>query len=288
MTSFQKIIKYGAIAFAIYLCFLIIGMIIFGITAIFGVTTGLEMFERRKDNVAMITKWEQEYTNITNLDIDLSVCKLNIKKGDTLKVDVSDVSEQFKCEAEGNKLKIEDKNLHKNIFNTIDYKPEVTIYIPETIEFEEVTIETGVNETSIEWLKADRIKLEMGVGKYQVDFISAKYAKIQAGAGEATINNANIEELKLDGGVGKLILTSKITKKADIDSGVGKMELNLVGVVTDYKIKAETGLGNFVVNGQKIKNNQTLGNGNATIKVDAGVGETVINFQEAENNSLAI
>lgn len=280
MTSFQKIIKYGAIAFAIYLCFLIISMIIFGITALFGITTGLEMFQSSKDNVSMITKWEQEYTNITTMDINLSVCKLEIKKGNTLKVDVSNVSEQFKCEAEGNKLKIEDEKLHRNIFNIIDYKPEVTIYIPETMEFEEITIRTGVNETDIEYLKADRIKLEMGVGKYQVNSLSAKYAKIEAGAGEANINHANIEELKLNSGVGKLILTSRITKKADIASGVGKMELNLIGLPTDYKIKAETGLGNFVVNGQKIKNNQTLGNGEATIKIDGGVGETVVSFQE--------
>lgn len=280
MTSFQKIIKYGAIAFAIYLCFLIISMIIFGITALFGITTGLEMFQSSKDNVAMITKWEQEYTNITTMDINLSVCKLEIKKGNTLKVEVSYVSEQFKCEAEGNKLKIEDEKLHRNIFNTVDYKPEVTIYIPETMEFEEITIRTGVNETDIEYLKADRIKLEMGVGKYQVNSLSAQYAKIEAGAGEANINHANIEELKLNSGVGKLILTSKITKKADIASGVGKMELNLIGLPTDYRIKAETGLGNFVVNGQKIKDNQTLGNGEATIKVDGGVGETVVSFQE--------
>lgn len=280
MTSFQKIIKYGAIAFAIYLCFLIISMIIFGITALFGITTGLEMFQSSKDNVSMITKWEKEYTNITTMDINLSVCKLEIKKGNTLKAEVSDVSEQFKCEAEGNKLKIEDEKSHRNIFNTIDYKPEVKIYIPETMEFEDITIRTGVNETDIEYLKADRIKLEMGVGKYQVNSLSAKYAKIEAGAGEANINHANIEELKLNSGVGKLILTSRITKKADIASGVGKMELNLIGLPTDYKIKAETGLGNFVVNGQKIKNNQTLGNGEATIKVDGGVGETVVSFQE--------
>lgn len=280
MTSFQKVIKYGAIAFAIYLCFLIIGMIIFGITAIFGITTGLEIFENSKDNVAMITKWEQEYTNITNLDINLSVCRLTIKKGDMLKVDVSDVSDQFNCEAEGDKLKIKDENWNKNMFNTLNYKPEVTIYIPETMEFEEINIETGVNETNIESLKADRVNLKMGVGKYQVNFLSARYAKIETGAGEANIKHAEIEELKLDGGVGKLVLTSKITQKADIDCGVGKMELNLIGLVTDYKIKAGTGLGNFVVNGQKVKDNQTLGNGNTTVKIDAGIGETVVNFQE--------
>lgn len=280
MTSFQKVIKYGAIVFAIYLCVLIIGMIVSAITAIFGITLGLEMFENSKSTEPMLTKWEQEYTNITTLDIDLSVCKLDIKKGDRLKVDVSNVSDQFKCEAEGDKLKIKDENLNKNMFNTLDYKPEVTLYIPETMEFEEINIETGVNETNIESLKADRVNLKMGVGKYQVNFLSARYAKIEAGAGEAEIKHAEIEELKLDGGIGKLVLTSKITQKADIDSGVGKMELNLIGLITDYKIKAETGLGNFTIDGQRVKDNQTLGNGNTTIKIEAGVGETVVNFQK--------
>lgn len=280
MTSFQKIIKYGAIALAIYICFLIIKIIVFSITTIFGITAGLEIFENSKDNAAMITKWEQEYTNITNIDINLSVCKLNIKRGETLKVEALEISNQFNCKAEGNKLKIEDKNLYKNILNTGDIKSEVTIYIPDGMEFNEVSIETGVNETNIEYLKANKINLEMGVGKYQINSISAKYAKIEAGAGEANIDNANIEELNLDGGVGKLVFTSKITKKADISSGVGRMELNLIGLATDYKVKAETGLGNFVVNDQKIADNQTLGNGDVTIKIDAGVGETIVNFQE--------
>lgn len=280
MTSFQKVIKYGAIAFAIYLSFLIIGMIVFGITTIFGITAGLEMFENSKNSEAMVTKWEQEYTNINNLDIELDICKLTIKKGSTLKVEASQVSDQFKCKTEENKLKIEDRKSHSNIFNTRESKPEVIIYLPDNIELEEVSIETGVNETTIEYLKANQINLDMGMGKYDIDTILAKHAKIQAGAGEAIIKHANFEELKLEGGVGKLVLTSKVAKKADISSGVGKMELNLIGLPTDYKIKTETGLGNFVVNGQRVADNQTLGNGDAIIKIDAGVGETTVNFSK--------
>ncbi len=280
MTSFQKIIKYGAIAFAIYLCFTIISILVFGITMIFGISTGLEMFEHQQDNESMITKWEQEYTDINDLDVDLHISKLEIKKGETLKVQVSNVSDEFKCTVQGNKLKIQDKKVLKNMFDWMDYKPEVVIYIPEDKQFDEVTLKNGINETYIESIKTNRMTLEMGVGKCQVDFLSAKYAKIEAGAGEATINKANFEELKLDGGVGKFALTSKISQKADISSGVGKMELNLIGLLSDYKIKAETGLGNFVVNNQKVSDNQILGSGDVIIKVDAGVGETIVSFQE--------
>ncbi len=122
MTSFQKIIKYGAIGFAIYLCLMIIGMIIFGVTLAFSITTGVEIFENAT-NEAIVTRWEEEYSNITELDIDLNVCKLAIKKGDTLKVDASNISEKFKCEVEGNKLKMKDSNFSSNFLNIADETP---------------------------------------------------------------------------------------------------------------------------------------------------------------------
>ena len=267
-------------AFAIYLCCMIIGMIIFGISIAFGITTGIEIFENGNSNEAILTKWEQEYSDITKLNINLSVCKLNIRKGSTLKVDVTNVSDQFRCEAKGNELEIQDKKLNRNFFGMREITAEVTIYVPENITFKEIDIETGVNETDIEYLKADKVELEMGVGKYKIDQLIANYAKIKAGAGEAKIEDGNIEELKLEGGIGKLAVTSKVKEKADIQCGIGKVELNLLGSPTDYKIKAETGLGNLSVKGQKISGDQTIGNGNVAIKVEAGIGETVVDFIE--------
>ncbi len=240
MTSFQKIIKYGAIGFGLYLCLMIISMIIFGITAVFGITTGIGLFKNNSQDRAVITKWEQEYTDIEKLAIDLSICKLSIRKGENLKVEASDVSNQFTCRTEGKELKIEDKKSSKNWFNLGDTAPEVILYIPEDIDLQEITIETGVNETDIEFLKADKIKIEMGVGKCQIDQLRASYAKIEAGAGEAIIKDGNIEELKLEGGVGRLLFTSKIETKADISCGMGKVEINLLGISQDYQIKTNT------------------------------------------------
>ena len=252
MTPLQKIIKYGAIVFGIYLCLTIIGIAIFSITAIFGITAGIEMFnEDRKEDV-VITKWEQEYSNITNLDIDLKICELDIKKGDRLKVDVSNVSDEFECRVDGNELKIKDKKIIRGFWNIEKEHPKITIYIPETITFEQINIETGMNDTNIEYLKANTIKLEMGVGRYRIDNLIANNANIKAGAGEAIIADGSIGELKLDGGIGKLEVNSKILENSKIACGIGKMELNLIGSQTDYKIDAESGIGNFVVNNQRI------------------------------------
>ena len=99
----------------------------------------------------------------------------------------------------------------------------------------------------------------------------AKNAEIESGAGEVIIRDSEFEKLKLDGGIGKLSITSKITNNADIDSGVGKVEVNLIGNKEDYKIRAETGLGNLLVDGNSVANNQTVYDGNVTIDVEAGV-----------------
>lgn len=279
MTSFQKIIKYGAIAFGIYLSFMIISMIIFGITAIFGISAGLN-WKENNDNTAVVTRWEQEYSDITSMKIDLSLCKLTIKRGDILKVDVSNVSDKFNCETKDRKLIIEDKKVYRIFGDIQEIVPEVIIYVPENTEFQEVSIKTGVNETYIESLKANQVDLEMGAGKYKIDKLLADYAKIVTGAGETIIEESEIGELKLEGGIGRLVLTSKIIQSADIDCGVGKVELNLLGLPTNYKVKAHTGLGNFTVDGKKVREDEAIGNGDVMIKVNAGVGETSIDFIE--------
>lgn len=191
MTAFQKIIKYGAIAFAIYLCFVIITISLFAITAIFGITTGFEgMFEETpKRREQIVTNWEQEYSDINSLDISLNIGKLTLKKGNSFKVETSGTSDGFRCRVEGKKLKIEDQNLsHHTFFNMPETTPEVILYLPENYLLKEVKLETGMNDTTIEYLKAENVKIAMGVGKYQIKNLNANYAKIEAGAGEADIH----------------------------------------------------------------------------------------------------
>lgn len=281
MTPFQKIIKYGAIAFAIYLCVMIIGGIVAAITAVFGITMGIESFQNRENSDVVTTKWSQEYSNVANLEINLDYCELEIVEGSTLKVEATDVADnKLVAELKEDKLVIKDRNASRKWYNLQNFVPKVTIYLPENCEFEKVDLRTGASETKIYNLKSQKLEIEMGAGKYTIHSITAKDAKIKTGAGEATIENSKFDTLKLDGGVGKLAVTGEISNYADIECGVGKVELNLIGTSQDYKIKASTGLGNFTVNNHSVHDDETIGEGNVMIKIEAGVGETLVNFVE--------
>jgi len=282
MTPFQKIIKYGAIAFAAYLCIVIIGGIVMAITAVFGITMGIESIQNSKSSEEVVTtKWSQEYSNVTNLEVDLDYCELEIVEGSVLKVEATDTADnRFVAELKENKLVIKDKNTNHKWYNVQNFVPKVTIYIPKDYKFEKIDLRTGASETKIDNLQCQKLDIEMGAGKYTINKIIAKEAKIETGAGEAIIKNSSFDTLKLEGGLGKIEVTSKILNYANIGCGVGKVDLNLIGTLQDYKIKTSTGLGNFVVNHHSVHDDETIGEGDVTVKVDAGVGETIVNFIE--------
>lgn len=284
MTPLQKVIKYGAMAFGFYLVFVILSAIIFMLTAIFGISVGINTYKTyTTQEEIIISSFEDNFEDVNNLNIKLDVSTLTIKNGDQFKVEVNNPTDKFYCKMDGDTLKVRDERSNIKIFNfsSNDVIPEIILYIPENQEFNNIEIEAGINETYIEKLSADEIEIETGVGKFIVDDIKADILNINGGAGEANINKSTINTLKLEAGVGKFVINSEVLQEADIDAGVGQLIVNLEGNKEDYRVKTHTGLGNLLVDGKKAEDNQIIGDGNRYIKVEAGVGEVRINFLEA-------
>lgn len=283
MTTLQKVIKYGAMAFGFYLAFVILSAIIFGIVTIFGVFFGIDAYKSyTSKEVVTNESFEETFETANDLNIKLDVSKLTIKTGDKLRVEVKNPTDDFYCQKDGDTLKIRDKRSNINLFNfsNNDVIPEIILYIPQNQEFSNIEIETGISETYIEKLVAKEIDIEIGLGKFTIGDIKADVANISGGAGEANIEKSTLGELKLEAGVGKFIINSKISEEAKIDAGVGQLIVNLEGNKEDYKVKTSTGLGSLLVDGKTAGDNQIIGDGSSYIKVEAGVGEVRMNFLE--------
>lgn len=285
MKPFQKVIKYVAMAFAIYLAIMIISIIIFAITAIFGIGAGIENVNNNNisenTNTNQFINYTQEYTGIESLDIDLSKSKLEMRKGDSFKVEFVNVSKELstKLENSGKELKIEDETL--KLFENVNGESKVIIYIPSDYKLRDVKLDLiGVSGAYIEGLETEKLEVDMGSGKYEINNVQATIAEIDSGAGEVYINNSTFGDFELNAGVGKVTINCKVNNKGEIESGVGKLEVNLIGTKDNYRVRAETGIGNLTVDGNKVKNGEIVGNGSTNINVEAGIGETIINFVE--------
>lgn len=232
MTTAQKIIKNLAIAFAIFLIVTIISSILSAILALSGVLGIKKAVE--SSNAEMITT-TFENDNITTLDIDIAVTNLTIKTGDCIKVETN--NSQIDCKQVDKELKIEEKD-YKWGLNHLE--KDLTLYMPEDLEFEKV--------------------------------------KISAGAGKVTISSGTINNLDFDMGVGEANITANLTGKTEINAGVGELNINLQGEKDSYKIKANKGIGSIKIDKKEVSNGEVYGDGENYIEIDGGIGNINIMY----------
>ncbi len=198
MMSFQKVIKYVSIAFAIALAIGIINVCL-GVGYIVLKSTNLV----HSDNSKVSNVNFSEYSSY--LDIDLSVASLTIKRGDSLRYETN--IDGIESKQEDNKLVIKDKN--KSIFRS-NNNSSITLYVPENLTFEKVVI-------------------NMGVGELEVDNVSLNNADLHLGVGEANIKSDLIGNTKIDCGIGEVKLDLSLSKDEytfKLDKGLGEINVN--------------------------------------------------------------
>lgn len=271
MTTLQKVIKYLALALAVFLIINIVSGILFGLYGLSNIL-GLTNSERVKVSSLEEISTNFENSKITTLKIELKYSNLTIQKGDTLKAHSN--SEYISCVQNNNQLVIKEKN--HNWF-TPNKASDLIVYIPENIMFDLVKIETGAGEIKIEDLKTQKLSCEIGAGKVEIQNLEVtKEAKIDGGAGKVDILAGTINNLDLDMGVGTFALASKLTGKSDIDAGIGKLDLKLVDGTQNYTIKVDKGIGSITVDGKEVGTNTEHGRGETYIDVDGGIGSISI------------
>lgn len=266
MTSWQKAIKYAAMAFAIFLSVSIIG-------GILSILTSFGFFFGGKDVIGEMQIYNIG-SEITELDIDISVADFAIKTDD-----------DFRVESNHKYLTVEEKNgclviSEKERFWGYDAgKVKLNIYIPEGTVFDKADIVTGAGIVSVNELSAETLLLELGAGEVNIKKLTAfDRAEIDGGAGSITISDGTLHDLDLDMGVGELKLTGRLTGESDLNYGVGATDLVLLGSVDDYCVEIDKGLGEAKIDGEKMNDEGVYGSGENKIDIDGGVGEMKISF----------
>ena len=266
MTTFQKVIKYLALAFAIFLSISIIGGILQAFVALpnyFG-----------KAPTGKMKEYSFE-TNFTEIKTDLTASSLEIKTGDVFKVESN--LKYLDCREEGNCLVIkETKKLNPDRWKNI----RIILTVPENTVLSRADLNTGAGEVSIEKLSADFLTLTLGAGELKGNnLIANNSATIDGGAGSITITNCALHNADIDTGIGEFNYTGTLTGNSKVDYGVGETNLTLTGNENDYQIILDKGVGDAIVNGMSLGDNSTYGNGVNRIEVDGGVGDLNIAFQ---------
>lgn len=269
MTILQKVIKYLAMAFAIFLTVSIIS----GILGVFGLFGGLFDDKAVSDDI----KTYALSSDIRDLEVKINAADFTIEQG-----------ESFSVESNLKHLTVEDKNGVLTITETKGFGNTytgavLTLYIPEDTVFEKANITTGAGRLTVDHLSADAMNFELGAGEVVIDtLIATSYVDIDGGLGKITISGGTLHNLDLDMGVGQLNLTSALTGESDFELGVGESNITVIGNKDDYKLDIEKGIGNITVDGTSVSNIKGQGNGKNSIEVSGGIGAINLKFNESD------
>lgn len=277
MKNFQKIIKYAAIAFGLYLAVMIIGAIVGGVLAICtGIYAGTSI-KNEQSNIQTIDE-TKEFEEFSKLDLEIGASNLTIKsEGEEFKVETYQIPETTKIENKNGILTI--KITKKNWFSYNYDESNIIVYIPEGKELDEIKLEMGAGTVKIENIKSTKVDFSFGAGAVNIKNLTSENAKIECGAGEVVIEDTDLTDAKLDSGVGKLVYSGYMRGTSKIDCGVGEVVLNLKGGNEIYKIDTEKGIGDIKINGNSVANKTVTGNGENRISIDGGIGSISVNFE---------
>lgn len=275
MTTAQKIIKYFATAFAVFLIVTIISAILSGgyvLLRAFG------LIHTDKDIVTEDLKViSSEVKEISTLKLDLAFTNLEIKTGNSFKVETNNSKITFTNDNGSIKIKEEKYNWSTNNDNA----SELIIYIPEDmIALDETKIETGAGKINIERLNTQSLYLELGAGDVYIKNLNVtQEAKIDGGVGRTELNSCEVNNLKANLGMGEFVFSGKLTGKNEVDSGVGAININLLDSSANYTIDVSKGIGAVTLDGQKLEMDRVYGTGENYLDIDGGIGEIKINFK---------
>lgn len=269
MTTTQKVIKYMAMAFAVFLAVSIIG----GILGVFGLFSGLFGDDAVLGEATTYTV----SGDITRLDIQINAADFTIEEADAFSVK-SNLKNLTVKDNDGVLTIKEDKKYG------ISYTDAMLIlYIPADTVFDKIDITTGAGRLTVDTLSADALDLKLGAGEVAIDSLTANSAaSIEGGAGKITIKGGILHNLDLNMGVGQLYLTAAILGKSDLELGIGKTDITLIGIKEDYKIDAEKGIGNIIIDGEAATNYAGSGNGENVIDIEGGIGSINLTFKSEQ------
>ncbi len=214
---------------------------------------------------------------ISSLEIELSAADFKIVVGDELKVETN--LRYFSIFDKDDVWVMSDQT--KGPLNRTDaMNAKFTLYVPEGMVFDKVSIKAGAAKMTVATLSADSMTIELGAGDAHFEQLNASSkVDINGGAGQFTVLDGTLNDLTLDFGAGKLNLTAALTGESNLSFGAGEANITLIGSKDDYNVDITKGIGSITVDGRPVTDYGS-GGGQNHVEIDGGVGKINLNFKD--------
>ena len=244
---------------------------------------------------------------VKNLYVDFDWGEMTIRsdKTDNVLINAENIdTRHYSCEVQENDGTLKITYKRGFAFFSFSSDAKIEIVVPESLSFDradiskgagkmnisgisvnDLIIENGAGDTTVERITAQNIKISKGAGNIDFSNTSADTLSLENGAGETTLTGVDLKgKFTLDGGagavkaadvtcggmdidlgVGEFTFTGTLNGSADVDCGVGEVKMTLYGDEKDYDFQVDGGVGKITTPGRHQ-------DAEYVFKIDAGVG----------------
>lgn len=299
MNVLQKVIKYCAMGFAVFLSVVIFVSIA---AAAFGVVSGVTIFSdgdvERVNIEKSYTVEEAKKLGIEEILVDCSA-EITIGAGEKITVSAENVPEEYVVSCKDGKLVVRDTrkivfSLVTNLFEDQSEKEQVTITIPKDYALEKATIDSGSGTVFVLDLTAKDVTIDSGSGEVLITDVTAENLFVDSGSGKVNMNRVTANTTEIESGSGKVVLKDSVLGPLQLDSGSGAVEAT---GITAEDVEVDSGSGRVSLEGKLTGNCEfETGSGSLTlsiqgyeedyrIKADCGSGAFRINGKKLKDGS---
>lgn len=312
----KQIIKYMAVAFALFLSAAIIGSCITAAVGLvqwiseeagFSFTEGDEnradettklwykteegdimFFGIRLGNSGKLMSGLEEFqgSEIGALDIECGSGELIIETWDSdmVAVEYENISERYEIGVNNGTLIVKEKaGIEISFWSVVSETPRIHIKVPVNSSYSKVVIDRGSGSLVLDGLTADRLRLDSGSGSVKISNVTMADTTLDTGSGTLTVKNSVLGETKLEAGSGFCTFDEVIAKNMVIDSGSGR--ISYTGELTGNCVfDSGSGSVNLDIYGEKEEYNirASLGSGGLYINGSKET-EEYISYADADN-----
>lgn len=239
-----------------------------------------------------VLDFDSEYNEeIKSIKIDLNIANVLIKRGDTFSINAENMNKKtFNSYVDDNvwTIKDDEEDGFKFFGHVIPFfnnggngKYNVTIYIPENFELENLDIEIGAGRVELCDMEVDNVDFEVGAGELVANTLLVKEeSNLEVGAGKIAIKDLTARDVTLDCGVGEIQINGDIRGNSSANCGMGNISIRLKEPENRYDFSLSCGLGNININGDNYSftsdSNLSGSDAEYAFDIDCGVGNVEI------------
>lgn len=307
MNGVQKVIKYCAMVFAIFLSITIFSAIVTAVISVTACIAGVTELSESKERIQLSQQYTVDEIKELGLKDILVDCnaEITVEHGEKLSIEAFNVTDEYEIRCtNGHFYIVQDR---QGMFDWMFHlggssareKVVVTIpkeFLPERVEItsrsgkvfvkemntEKLYINSGSGRVTMANVSSNDTELYTGSGKVQIESSTLGKLVLDSGSGAITMEKVTAEDASFDSGSGAVSVTGKLTGSCDFKTGSGSVSLSLDGREEDYRIKADCGSGTFRVNGKKREEGSYGTNVAGELLFDTGSGSVNLEFLTSE------